>query len=255
MSGEKLYLSKEDYLKKYPHIDKEYMIHDDYINSETRCTITCRDCGKSWHCRPYTLAIGKARCPYCKGAKTNFDTLYLSELLKGEFEVLSECTKAEDVVLFKHLKCGNVFERKARVLLKHKSCPHCKVNSKGEEKITEILTKYNIDFKRECAFKDLRGINGGYLRFDFGIYDKNHNLKYFIEYDGKQHFESVDYKYYGENYYEKVKKHDEIKNKYCEDNNYILLRINYNKRRTLENIVLSFLNQHMLIPSQSNESQ
>ena len=249
-----LFLNKEDFLKKYPNVDNEYIIQDDYVNDQEKCTITCKDCGKSWHTRPYVLAIGKARCPYCKGAKTNIDTLYLSELLKGKFEVLSECDKAEDVVTFKHIKCGNIFDRKVRVLLKHKSCPYCKVNSKGEEVIKEILLKNNVNFKRECAFKDLRGINGGYLRFDFGIYDKNKNLKYFIEYDGKQHFEPVDYKYYGENYYEKCKKHDEIKDKYCKDNNYVLLRINYNKRRTIEPIVLSFLNQYMLIPSQANES-
>ena len=254
MKRHKNHLTKEEYLKRHPHIAEEYIIGDDYVDGDTRCTITCKDCGKSWHCRPYTLSVGKARCPYCKGAKTNFDTLYLSELLKDEFEVLSECTKAEDEVIFKHLKCGNVFKRKARVLLKHHSCPHCKVNSKGEEKITEILLKHNVSFKRECAFKDLRGINGGYLRFDFGIYDKNNKLKYFIEYDGKQHFQPVDYKYYGENYYEKVSQHDDIKNKYCENNDYVLLRINYNQRRTINKIVLSFLNQYKLIPSQSNES-
>ena len=44
---------------------------------------------------------------------------------------------------------------------------------------------------------------------------------------------------------------DRVKNKYCEDNGCILLRIPHNKRRTVEKVVTNFLIEHKLIPSQA----
>lgn len=59
-----------------------------------------------------------------------------------------------------------------------KSCG-CLV-SQGELKIRELLNMHHIPFKTQitfegCRYKDL-------LRFDFGIYDDDNNLKYLIEY-------------------------------------------------------------------------
>lgn len=248
-----LHLNKRDYTRKYEAFNK-YTIIGNWVNSETRVVTQCNNCKNKWNAIPYNIAKGKSKCPYCEGAKTNIDTLYLSELCKDKgFEVLSECNSASDEVLFRHIKCGTEFTRKASVLIRHFSCPNCKVNSRGEEEVTKVLNKYNVRYKKECAFNDLRGTKGGYLRFDFGIYE-NDELRYFIEYDGKQHEENVGYEYFGESY-EKAILHDKIKNKYCEDNNYILLRISYHKRRTIEKIVVDFLNKHMLIPSQANENQ
>lgn len=242
-----LHLTKKDFEKKYNIFKEKYEIVGEWVNSETKTTIKCKNCGKRWNTYPYSVAIGKSKCPYCEGAKTNFDTLYLSELCKDYgFEVLSKCTCSTDKVLFKHKKCGKTFEKGAKTLVRHYSCPYCKVNSRGEEEIGMILNKYNVSFKKECTFKDLKGVKGGYLRFDFGIYDNEHKLKYFIEYDGKQHEENVGYKYFGESY-EKTIKHDNIKNEYCKKNNYILLRISYHKRRTIEKVLFDFLKENNII--------
>lgn len=65
-----------------------------------------------------------------------------------------------------------------------------------------------------------------------------------IEYDGIQHFKPV-YAYHIENpeaYLELVKRHDEIKNKYCRDNNIKLIRIPYTDYNLIETILDKVLN-------------
>ena len=44
-----------------------------------------------------------------------------------------------------------------------------------------------------------------------------------------------------------------IKNEYAKKNNLILLRIPYGKRRTVDKIIINFLNEHKLIPSQASQ--
>lgn len=51
-----------------------------------------------------------------------------------------------------------------------------------------MLLENNIDFAREYTFGDLKGVNGGALRFDFAIF-KNKKLSHLIEFNGKQHYE------------------------------------------------------------------
>lgn len=61
------------------------------------------------------------------------------------------------------------------------------LNSKGEEKITQILLKLNIIFYKEYQFIDcINPKTNTKLRFDFYLPDYN----CCIEYDGKQHYVS-----------------------------------------------------------------
>ena len=111
----------------------------------------------------------------------------------------------------------------------NKSCG-C-MQSNGETIIEKALKNRNIMYRKQVTFKGLKGIRGGILRFDFGIYDANNKLLGLIEYDGAQHF--IDY---NKNYYltefelvndvNIVRENDKIKNKYCEDNKIQLIRLN-----------------------------
>ena len=62
------------------------------------------------------------------------------------------------------------------------------------------------------------------LPFDFYLPEKN----ICIEYDGIQHFEPRDF-FGGKVEFEKIKIRDKIKTKYCNSNNIILLRIQYDE--------------------------
>jgi len=101
-----------------------------------------------------------------------------------------------------------------------------KIMSYGSQKVQSFLDKYSIKYKKEKTFPKCK--NKKVLKFDF--YLVNYNIC--IEYDGEQHFKPN--KLIG------VKIHDEIKNKYCLDNNIILLRISYTEQKNIENILKDF---------------
>ena len=108
-------------------------------------------------------------------------------------------------------------------------CPRC-YESKGETAIAKFLTSNNINYIREKKFDDCK--NKSQLPFDFFLPDYN----LLIEYDGKQHFEPVDY-FGGIDGLNKCIINDKIKNKYAEDNKIKLLRIKYNNFNNINNIL------------------
>ena len=48
-------------------------------------------------------------------------------------------------------------------------------------KIEEILRKAGIPFEEEYSFPDLYSSNGRPLRFDFAVFDDEHNLQFLLE--------------------------------------------------------------------------
>jgi very-short-patch-repair endonuclease len=96
-------------------------------------------------------------------------------------------------------------------------CPSCN-ESKGEKLIAKYLDNKKIKYHREYKFDDCKNI--GLLKFDF--YLPEHNLC--IEYDGRQHFESIDI-FGGDIEFEKRKINDKIKNNFCINSKIELLRI------------------------------
>lgn len=95
--------------------------------------------------------------------------------------------------------------------------------SSGEIATEQWLNNHNIQFDTEYIFDELKGINDGYLRFDFKIRDK----PILIEFQGIQHYQPVDF-FGGEEQFKIQKIHDELKRNYCKANNYKLIEIPYN---------------------------
>lgn len=105
----------------------------------------------------------------------------------------------------------------------------CKKSSKYEMYTEQYLQSCGYilhkDYFREKTFDGLKGINNRKLRFDF--YVKLHNGENIvIECQGEQHYESVKY-YGGEKYFEKLKKHDQIKKEFAAAHGYRLVEVNY----------------------------
>lgn len=69
------------------------------------------------------------------------------------------------------------------------------------------------------------------LRFDFYVIQDN-GKNYIIEYDGAQHFQSIEW-FGGEPGLEKRKIRDAVKNNYCKKNNIPLIRIPYTHLKEL----------------------
>jgi hypothetical protein len=110
----------------------------------------------------------------------------------------------EIIVAGSHLRSGHT-----------KSCGCLK--SFGEEKINKILSNSNINYSTQYTIF----INSSYMRFDYAIFDEQHNLLRLIEFDGEQHFNPTS------NWYNKTHTNDVIKNQYCIDKKIPLIRIPY----------------------------
>jgi very-short-patch-repair endonuclease len=111
------------------------------------------------------------------------------------------------------------FEQKAYAHKQGGGCSIC-MDSTGEREIRKFLNKQEINFVSQKKFDDCRNVFP--LRFDFYLPDQN----LCIEFDGEQHFKKMGYDKDG-SVLKRVQINDQIKNKYCKQNNINLLRINY----------------------------
>ena len=114
-----------------------------------------------------------------------------------------------------------IFEQRSSSHINGSGCPMCN-DSKGEKEISLLLDNMNIKYERQKKFDDC--IDNKKLPFDFYLIDYD----ICIEFDGMQHFKPIEY-FGGLKTLEIVKRHDDIKNKFCENNNIRLIRIKYNQ--------------------------
>lgn len=116
-------------------------------------------------------------------------------------------------------------------------CPLCSNISNGEKRIKSILNEMKIYYDSQKTFDDCRYEQR--LRFDFYI----PKYKLLIEYDGIQHFKSINF-FGGINALNEYNKKDIIKNEYAAKNNIPLLRIPYTKFNSIESEIKDFLNKN-----------
>ena len=116
--------------------------------------------------------------------------------------------------------------------------------SSGEYKCRECLKDMNIEYKHNTTYKIK---HKKYLKWDFIIY-KNNKVVAFIEYDGEQHFKP---RYFGSNgtkedalqELELNKLRDNIKNNFCLDKKYPILRIPYTQYNNIKQLITEFINE------------
>lgn len=118
-----------------------------------------------------------------------------------------------------------------------KSCPNCNIMSSGEFEIERTLKEVfemteDVDFFKQKTFENCVYINK--LRFDFYIPSEN----LCIEFNGKQHYEPIDF-YGGMDNFIKQKKRDAVKKKYCKNMKINLLVIKYSDFKKIKKILES----------------
>ena len=112
-----------------------------------------------------------------------------------------------------------IFDTKPNWLLCGRGCPRCK-ESKGEKFVAKWLQDNNYEYTPQKKFKTCKNLNS--LPFDFHINKTN----ILIEYDGIQHYTPIDC-FGGEESFNNIVKHDNIKNDWAKENNYKIIRLNY----------------------------
>lgn len=114
------------------------------------------------------------------------------------------------------------------------------LTSKGENIIEKLLKTNNFIYNHDIIYQPFLQDTGLKYRFDFIIYNNDGSINRFIEFDGRQHTYGPDTNYWGHttDTLETIKKRDNIKNTWCLNNNYTLIRIPYTK---INNITLNDL--------------
>lgn len=204
----------------------------------------CHLCGKVYSVSRDGLVNGKSSCcNHCKGEKIRqkAEERGLTSWKKGDrfgmLEIIESAgTKGKHSYVKCKCDCGNIIDVRVEHLKgqshsKTISCG-CASQSSGEIKITQLLAKANIDFQTQYRIKEFNILSP----FDFAIF-KDNKLLGLIEYDGEQHFESIEF-FGGEEKLKLQRERDERKNKWCEENNIRLIRIPYTE---YDNLTLEYL--------------
>ena len=114
------------------------------------------------------------------------------------------------------------------------------MKSKGEHHVKTWLEEHNINYRQEISFGDLISNSGTTLKFDFGVYDNNWDLKGLIEYNGIQHYNPIDF-FGGEERLQQQQVYDKKKKEYSFKHSIPLLVIRYDE--DVANSLSSFLFQ------------
>lgn len=201
-----------------------------YLQNRTTWICEC-ECGtKNFYVTSHNLLLGYTKSCGClkKEIQKNFYHNSFKDLTNQKFGQLLVIEKTNDrtkngKVIWKCLcDCGNTaFVATDKLTTRHTQSCGC-LNSRGEQKVSNILNSLNIVFQQQYVYNNCRNPKtNAPLRFDFYLPDYN----CCIEYDGEQHFKEKE-NYYRDTLNERQKR-DNIKTQYCKDNNIKLVRIPY----------------------------
>lgn len=208
----------------------------------TNTPIIHKKCG---HAFAADLTNFRGHCVNCSAHKAeNYFKSKVLEKLGSEYSFIKFTHRPElsegyrRGVVVEHFNCGHVYETSYSKILEGSKCPNC-VYSRGESAVKDVLDSLSIEYTREHSFEYL-----GRKRFDFFI----PSLNIAIEYDGEQHYKSID-AWGGEEYLESVRQSDALKNDFCDYMGIDLLRIPYWEFDNIDEIVTNFIDTTKLMRS------
>lgn len=213
------------------------LLTKEYKNIYQQLDIQCK-CGNIFNTTLAGFKSGKIRCKICvkeELAQNKFK--YIKKYIEkhSRSKVISKKYINNTNPLELKCKCGKIFKVSFADFRSGKHyCKQCNnYYSKGELLIKEWFEKNNILYEEHFKIKNCK--NKRELIFDFCVFE-NDKIKLLIEYDGIQHFEPREI-FGGQKTFKQQKENDEIKNKYCKNNNLILLRIPYYEKKNINKIL------------------
>ena len=218
----------------------DYSFVKNVKSNKIKVKLVCNDCGSKlkisyhnhinhkmgcWDCSYVTRALKKTKNSewFIEGSKVVHNKKY------DYSKTVYVGSKKPVIIICK--KHGN-FSQIPNSHLMGRGCPKCRHFSSGEIKITNFLISNKIKYKFQHKYKDLRGKNKRYLKFDF--YLPKYNL--LIEFDGQQHHDKNNRWYTNA-----LVKNDRKKNRYAKKNNINFLRIKYTKIKQIDKILKNYL--------------
>ena len=225
IQGESMLLTYDQIKERFAKLDLILLSqYKDYKDNHSK--LLCEDAdGYRYYINVIEITSGNFK-KYNKFSVTNPNTKHNLQLwcnLNGvNVEVIEANERRNKLSTFK-CGCGNIFQTTLNSFMQGKRrCNKCvALDSKYSLLTKKWLESNNIEYAQEYRFDDCRDKKP--LPFDYKI---GWNGKVIlIEVDGGQHYYRTQWQ--SEEEFKVLQNHDTIKNKYCEDNGYILVRIPY----------------------------
>lgn len=203
------------------------LLEEEYKNARTKMNVMCNN-GHKLKISFDNFNNKNIRCQFCSGKRKVYEEVKNIIESEGYKLISSEYINIKEKL---DISCPRGHEYKVNFhnFIHGRRCPVCN-QSTGEVKIEKILRTWDIRFVNQFKFKDCKDIRP--LPFDFYLTDYN----MCIEYDGIQHYKAFDF-FGGEKRLQEYKRHDKLKNKFCKQNNILILRIPYWDFNNIENIL------------------
>lgn len=203
--------------------EKKYILLEELDNytTNTHVKLKCSVCNEEWSTNIGHCLRDSGNCKACSGYKIN--EYYLKKYIadnRKDIELVKYNSKGKSI--FKCLECNREFKQYHNQITRGGKCIHCAI-SKGELAVKSILEDLNINYIMQHSFKENKEVKR--LRFDFYI----PNMDICIEYQGEQHYRPVKY-FGGEKKFKEQVKKDNIKRKFCKENNIKLIEIPYHEK-------------------------
>lgn len=213
---------------------------DIHKNSEAYWNCQC-DCGNATIASTYSLHSNNTVSCGCKGKE--FYKMTPKQLIDetghryGSLTVLSRNMERRNSGGWWNCQCdcGNIVVCYGGGL-RHgdKISCGCKVHSRGEAAIENLLKDRQVSYKTQYTFPNFRFADTfGTPKFDFGILQDG-NLIFLIEYNGIQHYKNVEY---FQETAETIQKRDNQKIQYCLSHDIPLEIISYENFDNLSSII------------------
>lgn len=224
-------LTNDEFLNKlYSIHGDEYKPLEEYKGARTKINILHNKCNRTITIKPDDIYTGGCiHCGYESMKRKQRKTLAqfkqeVFDLVGDEYTVIGDYVNNRTPIMLEHTECGRRYTVHPADFLQGRRCGGCEV-SNGEREVRRYLIREGYDFGEQLTFEGCKYKNR--LRFDFGIIE-NEEVKCLIEYNGKQHYVPIDF-YGGQEGFEERQLRDNIKIKYCLDNNIPLIIIRYDE--------------------------
>lgn len=238
-AAKKRRLSFDDFVIKANEIhgNRYEYFRESYIKSSLKTNIRCLDHGEFNQIPSNHIGVQKQGCPECGFIEQVLKRkMPLTEFINKANKIHSnrydysqvEFNNQKDFIKISCKKHG-LFIQNLSNHLTGSGCPDCN-NSKGENKVKEILIKHKIIFVQQKTFEGLKDLS--LLKCDFYL----PKYKCVIEYNGRQHYEPIN-TFGGEMGLLETKKRDDIKRAYLTKNKIKLIEIHY-KTKDIEQFIL-----------------
>ena len=200
------------------HGDKFDYSRVNYKHTHKNVKIICKKHSLEFEVTPSNFFGNIHNCPECFKEINQNIRLSLEEFVKECREIHKDLydysiaeysgitNKVDNIICKKH----GPFSQVGYAHKRGQGCPNCST-SKGELSVKSYLEENSIKFEQQKTFDGC--VYKGLLKFDFYLPDSNTC----IEFQGRQHFECVDY-FGGEDGFTEIQIRDKIKQDFCRSN-------------------------------------